>query len=337
MNLPPFWALRVHAPEGDKGLPYANLEQVKLEQLTEGDITVEVHFSGVNYKDALATTGRGRIMKRYPLNAGIDASGVVLESKNPQFKPGQKVLVAGAGTGENFDGGFAEVLRAHGESVVPLPDGLNLREAMILGTAGFTAALALHRMLENHQEPKMGPILVTGASGGVGSFAVQLFSQAGFTVHAVSGKHEAIKYLKELGASEVIPPAELNLGSRPLESVKYGGVVDNVGGKLLAQAMAHTQLWGNVCCIGLADTHELHTSVMPMILRGVSLLGVSSNNCAHDLRVNLWQRLGRDWKPKHLSQTLTRTVELKDAMSACEDLMHRRTHGRILLQIRKGE
>lgn len=333
----PFWALRCHAPDGNKGAPYSNLEQMTVEQLTDGDVTIETHFSSVNFKDALAATGRGKIMKRLPLNVGIDASGVVLESKSPKFKPGQKVIVAGAGTGENFDGGYSEVMRAHSDTLVPLPEGLNMREAMILGTAGFTTALALHRMLENHQDPKMGPILVTGASGGVGSFAVQMFASAGFEVVAVSGKHEAIKYLKDLGAKEVIPPTELNLGTRPLETARFGGVVDNVGGKMLAQAIAHTQLWGNVCCIGLADSHELHTTVMPMILRGVSLLGVSSNNCTHELRVKLWNKLGKEWKPKHLLKTLSRTVELKDVMSACEDLMHRRQHGRVLVQIRTGE
>ncbi len=333
----PFWALRVHEPTSGIGHAYTNLEQIKLEQLTQGDVTVEVHYSGINFKDALATTGRGKIMKRYPLNAGIDAAGIVIESRNPQIKVGQKVLVAGAGTGESFDGGFAEIMRANSESVVPLPEGLDLREAMILGTAGFTAALALHRMLENHQKPPMGPILVTGASGGVGSFAVQLFSQMGFAVHAVSGKHEAIRYLETLGAEKVIPPSELGLGSRPLESVKYGGVVDNVGGKLLTQAMAHTQLWGNICCIGLADSPDLHATVLPLILRGVSLLGVSSNNTPHELRVKLWNKLGQEWKPRHLERTLTRTVELKDAMEACEDLMHRRVTGRILVRIRQGE
>lgn len=334
----PFWALRVHAPDGGGNAdPYATLQQMTVDELTPGDITVETHFSSVNFKDALAATGRGRILKKFPLNAGIDASGVVIESKNPAIKAGDRVLVAGAGTGEVNDGGFAEVLRANSESVVPLPDGLNLKEAMVVGTAGFTAALALHRMLENHQDPKMGPILVTGASGGVGSFAVQLFSQAGFEVHAVSGKHEAIKYLKDLGATQVIPPAELNLGSRPLESVRYGGVIDNVGGKMLAQAVAHTQLWGNVCCVGLAQSHELHTTVMPLILRGVSLIGVSSNNTPHDLRVKLWNKLGHEWKPRQLNKILTRSVELKDTMDACEDLMHRKVHGRILVQIRKGE
>ncbi len=332
----PFWALRVHAPDGKKqGEPYSTLQQMTLDQLTPGEVVVEVHYSSINFKDALAATGRGKILKTFPLNAGIDAAGVVLESIDPRFKKGQKVLVTGCGIGETDDGGYSEVLRVKVDSVVPLPPDLSLKESMILGTAGFTAALALHRMQENHQRPSMGPILVTGASGGVGSFAVQLFAQEGYEVIAVSGKHEAVKYLTQLGAKKVIAPTELNLGDRPLENVKFGGVVDSVGGKLLAQALAHTQLWGNVCCIGLAESHELHTTVMPMILRGVSILGVSSNNCTRELRHGIWQRLAGKWRPQHLNETLTRTVDLKELMQACEDLMHRKVHGRILVEIRK--
>lgn len=332
----PFWALRVHAPDGkNDDEPYATLQQMKLEELTPGEVVVEVHYSGVNYKDALAATGRGRILKKFPLNAGIDAAGLVIESNDKRFTKGQSVLINGCGLGESDDGGYAEVLRVKADSVVPLPAGLTLKDSMVLGTAGFTAALALYRMLQNGQEPPMGPILVTGASGGVGSFAVQLFSQAGFEVIAVSGKHEAVKYLTKLGASKVIAPADLGLGSRPLESVKFGGVVDNVGGKLLAQAIAHTQLWGNVSCIGLADSAELHTTVLPMILRGVSLLGASSNNCTREVRHEMWRRLGSDWRPKYLNETLTRTVDLKELMMACDDLIHRKVHGRILVEIRK--
>lgn len=333
----PFWALRVHAPDGGKSNdePYATLQQVKLEELSRGEVVIEVHYSSVNYKDALAATGRGRILKRFPLNAGIDAAGVVLESSDKRFTKGQSVLVNGCGIGESEDGGYSEVLRVKADSVVPLPAGLSLKESMILGTAGFTAALALYRMLQNGQKPEMGPILVTGASGGVGSFAVQLFSQAGFEVIAVSGKHEAAKYLTKLGANKVLPAADLELGNRPLETVKFGGVVDNVGGKLLAQAVAHTQLWGNVSCIGLADSAELQTTVLPMILRGVSLLGASSNNCSREVRHEIWRRLGGEWRPKHLQETLTRTVELKELMMACEDLLHRKVMGRIIVEIRK--
>jgi len=334
----PFWALRVHGPDGGKkGEPYSTLQQITLDQLTAGEVVVEVHYSSVNFKDALAATGRGKILKKLPLNAGIDAAGVVIDSQDKRFSKGQKVLVTGCGIGEVDDGGYSEVLRVKAESVVPLPQGLTLRESMILGTAGFTAALALHRMQVNGQKPEMGPILVTGASGGVGSFAVQLLAQQGFDVIAASGKHEAVKYLTQLGAKKVIPPTELGLGDRPLESVKFGGVIDNVGGKLLAQAIAHTQLWGNVCCIGLAESAELHTTVMPMILRGVSLLGASSNNCTRDVRLEMWKNLAGPWRPKFLKETLTRTVDLKELMMACEDLMHRKVHGRILVEIRKDE
>jgi len=330
----PFWALRMHT---DGQLPFAKLQQMTREELTAGEVTIEVHYSGVNYKDALAGTGKGKILKKFPLNAGIDASGVVLESSDARFKPGQKVLLNGQGIGESYDGGFAEVLRAHADALVPLPDGLTLRESMILGTAGFTAALALHRMEVNGQKPELGPILVTGASGGVGSFAVQLFSHAGYEVHAVSGKHEAINYLKTLGAHTVLRPDELQLGTRPLESVRYGGAVDNVGGEMLAQVLGHVQLWGNVAAIGMAQSAELKTTVMPFILRGVSLLGTSSNNCDHALRFELWKKLAQEWKPKQLEKILTKTVELKDLTLAFEDLLNRKSFARTLVQIRSHE
>lgn len=329
----PFWALRIHE---SGGVPFAKLQQIELKDLTAGQVVVEVHFSSVNYKDALAGSGKGKIMKAFPLNAGIDASGVVIESHDPQFKPGDKVIVAGGGTGENYDGGYSEVMRAKSENVVKLPEGLDLREAMILGTAGFTAALALHRMEVNGQKPSMGPILVTGASGGVGSFATQIFSARGYEVHAVSGKHEAQKYLTQLGAAKVLSPDDLQLGARPLEKGLYGGAVDNVGGELLAKILAHVNLWGNVASIGLAASAELHTTVMPFILRGVSLLGASSNNCTFELRREIWRKLGAEWKPRGLENILTRTVELKDLMPVFDELLNRKVHGRIVVQIRKG-
>ncbi len=328
----PFWALRIH---DSNGTAFAKLQQMTRNELTIGEVTIEVHYSSVNYKDALAATGRGKILKQFPLNGGIDVAGHVLESTDPRFKPGQKVLANGMGLGENYDGGYSEVLRLHADSVVPLPDGLTLRESMILGTAGFTAALALSRMETNGQAPEMGPILITGASGGVGSFATQLFSQKGYEVIAASGKHEAIKYLKDLGASQVIPPAELAMGPRPLEKARFGGAVDNVGGKLLSQTLAHVNLWGNVACIGMAENANLDTTVMPFILRGVSLLGASSNNTPMKLRHEIWKRLATEWKPKQLERILARTVELKDLMQAFDDLLHRKVHGRILVQIRK--
>lgn len=330
----PFWALRVYS-SGEQ--VFAKLQQMNENELSAGEVLIGVHYSSVNYKDALAATGKGKILRRFPLNAGIDAAGTVLESQDPRFTPGQKVLVTGCGIGENDDGGYAELIRVKASSVVPLPNGLSLREAMIIGTAGFTAALALHRMEHNHQRPEMGPILVTGASGGVGSFAVQLFAHAGYDVVAVSGKHEAVRYLSELGAKKVIAPDQLGFGKRPLETVQYGGAVDNVGGSLLSQILAHIQLWGNVAAIGLAESAELNTTVMPFILRGVSLLGISSNNTPMETRLELWRRLAGPWKPANLEKTLARTIGLKDLMTAFDDLLHRRVQGRILVEIRGGE
>jgi NADPH2:quinone reductase len=330
----PFWALRIHESNGQ---PYAKLEQMTVNELSAGDVTIETHYSSINYEDALAGTGKGKILKSFPLNAGIDAAGVVLESANAKFKPGDKVLVTGCGIGESFDGGYAEILRVNSDSVIPLPNGLTLRESMILGTAGFTAALALHRMEANGQTPQKGPILITGASGGVGSFATQIFSHRGYEVHAVSGKHEAHAYLKMLGAVEVIRPEDLNLGQRPLEKTRYGGAVDNVGGEVLSHLLAHIGLWGNVASIGMAASAELHATVMPFILRGVSLLGSSSNNCTVELRHEIWKKLAGPWKPAQLEKILTKTVELKDLTLAFEDLINRKAHGRILVQIRRNE
>jgi acrylyl-CoA reductase (NADPH) len=298
-------------------------------------VDIEVQYSGVNYKDALAATGAGRILKKFPLNGGIDAAGVVQASRDSRFKPGQRVLVNGCGIGESFDGGYSEILRVAGDSVVPLPSGLTTREAMCIGTAGFTAALALYRMEQNGQSPKLGPILVTGASGGVGSFAIQLFSHAGYEVHAVSGKTQSHQYLRRLGANQLCTPGDLALGSRPLEKVRYGGAVDNVGGETLSRILAHVQLWGNVASIGMAESGDLHATVMPFILRGVSLLGTSSNNCAREVRHAIWQKLGGEMKPQRLEDIVNRTIGLKDLPAAFDDLLHRRVQGRIVVEIGK--
>ncbi len=323
----PFWALRVDASE-------AKLQEITLKELSEGDVVIDVHYSGVNYKDALAVSGKGKILKHFPLNAGIDACGVVKQSSDPRFKLGQEVMVSGCGIGETCDGGFSEVLRVSANSVVPLPEGLSLREAMILGTAGFTAALALIRMQQNGQTPEHGPVLVTGASGGVGSFAIQILKQNRYEVWAVSGKPQAGDYLRTLGANRVLAPKDLGHGHRPLEKALYGGVIDNVGGELLSQALAHVALWGNVASIGMALGPELNATVMPFILRGVSLLGTSSNNCPIELRHKIWQLLAKDWKPPHLEKTVARTIGLKDLPAACKDLLQRHIQGRILVEVR---
>jgi NADPH2:quinone reductase len=315
----------------ERGGVAPRLVEMAEEELSPGDVVVRVRWSGLNYKDALALTGRGRILKRFPLNAGIDASGVVLSSADPRFREGDEVLVNGMGLGETHDGGFSEAIRVPGDWVVPLPAGLTLREAMVLGTAGFTAALAVVRMELNGQEPGKGPIVVTGATGGVGSVAVSLLSSRGYRVLAVSGRPEHHDYLRGLGAAEVKAAAELELGSRPLESARFGGVVDNVGGELLAGLVRHVGLWGQVACIGMAASPDLATSVFPLILRGVSLLGVSSGNCPMPLRAEVWTRLGGDLKPPHLRAIASREVPLDAVIDAASDLVERRALGRVLV------
>jgi NADPH2:quinone reductase len=307
------------------------LVEMSPEELSPGDVVVRVRWSGINYKDALAITGRGRILKRFPLNAGIDASGVVESSGDARFRPGDAVVVNGMGLGESHDGGFAEVLRVPGDWVVPLPAGLTLRESMILGTAGFTAALAVVRMEWNGQAPAKGAIVVTGATGGVGSAAVSILAARGYRVIAVSGRPEHAEYLRGLGAAEVKAPAELELGSRPLEATRYGGVIDNVGGELLAGLVRHVGLWGQVACIGMASSPELATSVFPLILRGVSLLGVSSGNCPMPLRHEVWTRLGADLKPPHLDAIASREVALPAVLEAAATLMDRSALGHVLV------
>ena len=308
------------------------LVEMRTDELTPGDVVVRVRWSGINYKDALAVTGRGRILKRFPLNAGIDAAGMVESSEDARFRAGDAVLVNGMGLGESHDGGFAERLRVRGDWLVPLPAGLSLRESMVLGTAGFTAGLAVARMELNGQAPDKGSIVVTGATGGVGSAAVSMLAGRGYRVLAVSGRPEHHDYLRRLGAAEVKAPAELGLGSRPLEATRYGGVIDNVGGELLAGLVRHVGLWGQVACIGMASSPDLATSVFPLILRGVSLLGVSSGNCPMPLRHEVWARLGADLKPPQLDAIASREVPLDGVIEAASLLIERRALGRILVR-----
>ncbi len=323
-----FQACRVHKTE--QGVSH-RLEQLTIDQLSPGEVVIRVHYSGVNYKDALAATGRGSILKQFPLNAGIDLAGVVETSSDPRFKPGDSVLVNGCGLGESHDGGLAAMARVPADWVIALPEGLSLKESMILGTAGFTAALAIYRMMQNGQTADKGSIVVTGASGGVGSIAIDILASLGFEAIAVSGREACLDYLTRLGANQVCTPEALTLGHRPLEKSRFGGVIDNVGGTQLANLIAHVNLWGNVACIGLADSHKLDTTVFPMILRGVSLLGVSSTNCPMPLRQAIWQRLGADFKPRHLSLINTEEIALSNLSETFDALLDRKKHGRILV------
>lgn len=328
----PFNAFRIHhdTTQPDGNGHRSGVEQVSLDDLADGEIVIKAVYSSVNYKDALAGTGKGRILRRFPLVGGIDVAGHVVASSDPKFREGDAVLVTGCGLSETRDGGYSEYARLEAQWAIPLPAGLTLRDSMTLGTAGFTAALALFRMHENRQAPELGPLCVTGATGGVGSLAVDIFTRAGFEVHAVSGKAEQHDYLKALGARNVLGRDALATG-KPLESARFGGGLDNVGGPMLTSLLAQTSPYGNVASAGLAASPQLDATVMPFIIRGVSLLGVASAGTARDIREQVWQHLADDWKPAHLQRICTREVGLAQLPKVFADMLAGGSLGRTLV------
>ena len=325
-----FKAYRIHLEDGRI---VARFEQLSLEDLAAGEVVIRVSHSGINYKDALAATGAGKILRRYPLVGGIDLAGVVESSSDARYRPGEAVLVTGCALSETHDGGYAQLARVRGDWVIPLPAGLSAFEAMALGTAGFTAALAIHRMEQNGQSPQGGAIAVTGASGGVGSVAVDMLATRGYRVVAVSGKSSAVAYLTELGAQEVLARQTIDLGSRPLESARFGGAIDNLGGELLTWLTRSVDFWGNIASIGLAAGAELKTTVMPFILRGVSLLGINSSATPRDLRLAVWQRIATDLKPRHLARIVTRTIAFEELPEAFPAYLDGAVTGRTVVRI----
>ncbi|MBS0456058.1 MAG: YhdH/YhfP family quinone oxidoreductase [Proteobacteria bacterium] len=325
-----FRAFRIHE---ENRLHRAGIQEVSLDELTAGELVVQVAYSSVNYKDALAGTGKGRILRRFPLVGGIDVAGHVVASSDARFREGDGVLCCGAWLSETRDGGYAQYARLEADSTVHLPAGLDLREAMILGTAGFTAGLALLRMQENHQRPEQGPIAVTGATGGVGMLAVDILTRAGYEVHAISGKPERAGFLQRVGARKVIDRHQLATGQRPLEAAIWGGAVDTVGGEMLAGLTRTTSPYGNIAVCGLAASHELSTTVMPLILRGVSLLGVATTTPPQAQRQAVWERLGGAWKPAHLDAICTRTVDLGGLADVFTGMLAGASFGRTLVQV----
>jgi NADPH2:quinone reductase len=326
-----YHAFRIHdQPDGHR----AEIELVPLPEPDPGEVLIRTRYSSVNFKDALAGTGRGKILRRFPLTGGIDSSGVIAASRDPRFREGDPVLVTGYGLSYTHDGGYAEYLKVPADWVVPLPEGLSLFEGMALGTAGFTAALALHRMEVNGQVPALGPVVVTGASGGVGCIAVNLLSVRGYQVAAVSGKPDQHGFLKELGAAQVLTRDELPLGERPLEKGLWGGAVDNVGGRVLAGLTRSINPGGNIASIGMAAGIELNTTVMPFIIRGVSLLGINSVDCPFELRRRLWQQLAGESKPPALAKLVSGTLSLGELPSAFERLLTGTVHGRLVVDTR---
>lgn len=299
----------------------------------QGDVVIRAEYSSVNYKDALAGTGKGKIARTLPLVGGIDVAGTVIESGTDDLEPGDPVLVNGCGLSEDRDGGYADIVRVPGELVIRRPEGLDAYTAMALGTAGFTAALALQRLQENGLSPDHGPIAVTGATGGVGSLAIDLLAGQGYEVVAVSGKADAEAYLRELGAARVIGREALATRGRPLEKTAWGGAIDNVGGETLAELLRTTAPWGSIASIGLAGGHQLDTTIMPFILRGVSLLGITSANCPQERRRRGWQQLAGEWRPRHLERIVAGTVGLDALDDVFERMIAGETRGRTVVRI----
>jgi acrylyl-CoA reductase (NADPH) len=325
-----FKAYRIHQRDG---VIDARFESLSLEDLTPGDVVIRVTHSAINYKDALAATGKGRILRRFPLVGGIDLAGVVESSLVARFRAGDAVLATGGDLSETRDGGYAEFARVPAELVVPLPAGFSASEAMAIGTAGVSAAWAIMRMEANGQSPAGGPVVVTGASGGVGSLAVDMLAGRGYRVIAVTGKTAAHDYLRALGASEVMAVGDLGATDQPLLPARWGGAIDNLGGSALARLLAGTRYGGNVASIGLAESASLQTTVMPFILRGVSLLGVNSSGISAANRSAIWQRLGGDLRPRHLDRIVTRTVAFADLPSAFDAYLRSAVLGRTVVRI----
>jgi NADPH2:quinone reductase len=306
---------------------------MSIDELTAGEVVIRVNWSGINYKDALAATGKGQILRQFPLNGGIDLAGTVESSADARFRAGDSVLVCGCGLSETADGGYAEYARVCADCVVPVPAGMSEREAMGIGTAGFTAALAVMRMEQMDQNPEMGPVVVTGATGGVGSFAIDMLAGRGYEVVAFTGKKERYDYLRELGAGDFIDRTGLEMSGRPLDRATWGGAVDSVGGATLAWLCSTVKPFGNIASIGLAGGYKLETTVMPFILRGVSLIGINSIEMPIEMRNRAWQRLGEDLRPRHLDKIITREIAFDQLPDTFEEYLSSSVAGRTVVKI----
>jgi acrylyl-CoA reductase (NADPH) len=316
----------------DKG-QRVELTQFDEANLMEGDVTVAVGWSTINYKDGLAVTGRAPVVRRFPMIPGIDLAGEVEASSHPEWRAGDRVILNGFGLGETHLGAYAEKARVKGQWLVPLPDGMSPREAMAVGTAGYTAMLAVMALERHGVKPDSGPVLVTGAAGGVGSVAVTLLSKLGYQVTASTGRPNEAGYLQGLGAAEVIDRAELAGPAKPLAKERWAAAIDSVGSTTLANALSMTKYGGAVAACGLAGGMDLPTSVAPFILRSVSLLGIDSVHCAQKLRQEAWRRLASDLDRGRL-ETMTTQIGLSDVIDTAGNILEGRVRGRIVVKIR---
>jgi NADPH2:quinone reductase len=325
-----FRAYRINE-EGGKIV--AGFQELSIDDLTEGNVVVRVSHSTINYKDALAATGAGKILRHYPLNGGIDLAGVVESSDDSEFPPGTEVLVNGCGLSETVDGGYSEVARVNSKSLVAIPDGISAFEAMQIGTAGYTAALAIHRMEQNGQSPEGGSIVVTGATGGVGSVAIDMLAGRGYEVAALTGKATEEAYLRKIGAKRILLRDQIDLGKRPMEKAEWGGAIDNLGGDYLTWLTRTVDYGGNIASIGLAASATLNTTVLPFILRAVCLLGINSVDTPRNLRRAVWARIGGDLKPRHLDTIGQKTISFDDLPGAFQAYIDGTVTGRVVVEI----
>jgi len=325
-----FRAYRINEIEGRI---VAAFEQLTVDDLSAGNTVVKVSHSTINYKDALAATGVGRILRRYPLNGGIDLAGTVVSSTDAALEPGLAVLVNGCGLSETVDGGYSEYARVDSSSLVPIPEGMSALQVMQIGTAGYTAALAIHRMEQNGQRPESGPIVVTGATGGVGSVAIDMLDACGYDVVAVTGKSSEDGYLKSIGARQVLLRDQLELGKRPMEKAQWAGAIDNLGGDYLTWLTRTMMYGGNIASIGLAASPELHATVLPFILRAVCLLGINSSETPRDLRLAVWSRIGGDLRPRHLDTIGHRLIRFDELPDNFQGYLDGTVTGRTVVEI----
>lgn len=316
----------------DDGQTSSAVEQLSIDDLPEGDVLLSVDYSSINYKDSMAVTGTGKIVRTWPMVPGIDLAGTVLESQADSYKPGDKVLLTGWSVGEQYWGGYSQVQRVQSKWLIPLPDGIESKTAMAIGTAGLTAMLCVMALEDAHVTPDKGPVIVTGAAGGVGSVAVSILSKLGYNVTAVSGRSSTHDYLKSLGAQEIISREDMLKPSRPLEAGRWAGAVDTAGDTILARILAETDYNGAVAACGLAAGFKLPTTVMPFILRNVRLQGVDSVMCPNERRQTAWKRLAQDLSQTALTE-INHVVSLDQIKQVAEDMMAGRTQGRTIVDL----
>lgn len=310
------------------------VQSLTVQDLPEGEVLIQVSYSGINYKDSLASIPNGNIVRSYPFVPGIDLAGVVVSSEDPRFKEGDEVIATSYEIGVSHFGGYSEYARVKADWVVPLPKGLTLKEAMTIGTAGFTAALCVQRLEENGLTPDKGPVLVTGATGGVGSFAVSILTARGYQIEASTGKASESEYLKNLGANEILSREDVYDGKvKALGKQKWAAAVDSTGGEILASVISQIHYGGAVAACGLTAGTKLPTTVFPFILRGVDLLGVDSVYCPMETRAKTWERLSTDLKPTNLDDFIQQEVTLQELPDALPTLLEGKARGRIIVKL----